>query len=250
MKGKVALVTGASSGIGRAIALAFAAKGAKVMVADINEEGGHETVKMITDGGGTAAFFKADVSKEDQVKAMIDETVKVCGGLDFAANNAGIEGAPKGIHDTSEEEWLMTINVNLSGVFYCMKHEVIYMVEHGGGAIVNTSSVAGLRGGENLAPYVASKHGVTGLTRCGALEYAKQGIRVNSVHPGAIRTPMVARLEFDMPEMFAGLADMHPVGRVGEPEEIADAVVWLCSDEASFVTGHTMTIDGGMIAGF
>lgn len=248
--GKVALVTGASSGIGRAIALAFAERGAKVMVADLNEEGGQETIKLIEDAGGTASFVKVDVSKEDEVKKMVDKTVKSLGGLDFAANNAGIEGAPASIHETSEEDWLRTIAVNLSGVFFCLKHEISYMLEHGGGAIVNTSSIAGLGGSENLAPYTASKHGVTGLTRCAALECAKQGIRVNSVHPGAIRTPMIARIEEEMPEMFAGIEDMHPVGRIGEPNEIGEAVAWLCSDEASFITGHTMVIDGGTMAGF
>lgn len=249
MKNKVALVTGASSGIGRAIAIAFAAKGAKVMVADLNEEGGHETVMMIKDAGGEAAFVKANVSKEADVKAMVDETVKTLGGLDYAANNAGIEGAPTGLHLTTAKDWQMTIDVNLTGVFFCLKHEIAYMLENNGGAIVNTSSIAGLRGMADLAPYIASKHGVTGLTRAAALEYAKQGIRVNSVHPGAIKTPMVARLEDEMPEMFAGIAAMHPVGRIGEPNEIGETVVWLCSDEASFVTGHQMAVDGGFMAG-
>jgi NAD(P)-dependent dehydrogenase (short-subunit alcohol dehydrogenase family) len=245
----VALVTGASSGIGRAIALAFGAKGAKVMVADLNEEGGHETVMMIKDAGGEAAFVKADVSKEDDVKEMVNETVKTLGGLDYAANNAGIEGAPTKMHETSVDDWHMTIGVNLTGVFLCLKYEIGYTLEHGGGAIVNTSSIAGLRGMADLSPYIASKHGVTGLTRAAALEYATQGIRVNSVHPGAINTPMIARLEDEMPEMFAGISAMHPIGRVGEPKEIGDAVVWLCSDEASFVTGHQMAIDGGFMAG-
>jgi NAD(P)-dependent dehydrogenase (short-subunit alcohol dehydrogenase family) len=248
MKDKVALVTGASSGIGRAIAKAFAAKGAKVMVADVNEEGGLETVKMIKDAGGVAAFVKADVSKDDQVKAMVDETVKVLGGLDYAANNAGIEGAPTPTHLTSEENWQMTIAVNLTGVFHCLKHETAYMLEHGGGAIVNTSSIAGLAGVANMCAYVASKHGVTGLTRTAALEYSRQGIRVNSVHPGAIRTPMIARIEYEMPEMFAGMNEMHPIGRIGEPEEVANAVVFLCSDKASFITGHTLAVDGGLMA--
>ncbi|MCK5793105.1 MAG: SDR family oxidoreductase [Anaerolineales bacterium] len=249
MKEKVALVTGASSGIGRAIALAFATKGAKVMVADLNEEGGHETVMMIKDAGGEAAFVKADVSKEADVKAMVDETVKTLGGLDYAANNAGIESAPTVLHLTTAKDWQMIIDVNLTGVFFCLKHEIAYMLENNGGAIVNTSSVAGLRGLANMSPYVASKHGVTGLTRAAALEYAKQGIRVNSIHPGGIKTPLVARLEAEMPEMFAGMVAGHPIGRMGEPNEIGEAVVWLCSDEASFVTGHQMAVDGGFMAG-
>ncbi len=249
MKDKVALVTGASSGIGRAIALSFVGKGASVMVADVDENGGMETVKMIEGAGGKGAFFKADVSKEEDVDAMIAETVKSFGGLNFAANNAGIEGAPAPITDTLTKDWNLTIAINLTGVFLCLRAEINYMKDNGGGAIVNTSSIAGLKGYENLAPYVASKHGVTGLTRAAALETAKQGIRINSVHPGAIKTPMIARIEEEMPEMFEGIAEMHPIGRIGEPKEVGDAVVWLCSDEASFVTGHQMAIDGGVVAG-
>jgi len=248
MKGKVALVTGAGSGIGRAIAQAFANKGAKVMVADIVEQGGMETVKLIQDAGGEAAFVKVDVSKEEQVKAMVDKTVETLGGLNYAANNAGIDGPPAPIHGLSLEDWQKVIDVNLTGVFLGIKYEAMYMLEHGGGAIVNTSSFAGLRGVDYMGAYVASKHGVTGLTRTAALEYSKLGIRVNSVHPGGIRTPMIEQFIKMRPEMGEQMNTNHPIGRIGEPREIADSVVWLCSDEASFVTGLAMAVDGGMSA--
>lgn len=248
MEGKVALVTGGSSGIGRATALAFANKGAKVVVADVNVAGGEQTVQMIKDARGEAVFIKADVSKADEVEALINQTVDAFGGLDYGINNAGIEGAPAPLHETDFANWDMTIAVNLTGVFNCLRQEICHMIANGGGAIVNTSSIAGLVGAAGLSPYVASKHGVTGLTRAAALEYSAQGIRVNSVHPGAIRTEMIDRIIEEMPEMAEGMAALHPIGRIGEPEEVADAIVWLCSDEASFVTGHTMVIDGALTA--
>lgn len=248
MKDKVALVTGGSSGIGRATAQAFANKGVKVAVADINADGGQETIKLIKDIGGEAAFFKVDVSKEDEVKTLIDKVVDTFGSLNFGFNNAGIEGEQFPLHETDSSNWDKTIAVNLSGIFYCLKYEIAYMLNNGGGAIVNNSSVVGLVGFSKLSPYVASKHGVTGLTRCAALEYSAQGIRVNSVHPGAIRTPMVARLIEEDPEFGRAINSIHPIGRLGESHEVANTVVWLCSDEASFVTGHTMTVDGGIVA--
>lgn len=248
MKGKSALVTGAGSGIGRAIAQAFANKGTKVMVADIVEEGSKKTVKLIQDADGEADFVLVDVSIEDQVKAMVEKTVKTFGGLDYAVNNAGIDGPAAPSHSVAMEDWQKVIDINLTGVFLGIKYQVLYMLEHGGGAIVNISSAAGLVGVDNMSAYVASKHGVTGLTRTAALEYSKQGIRVNSVHPGGIRTPMIEQFIKMRPEMGEQMNIAHPIGRMGEPREIADAVVWLCSDEASFVTGLAMAVDGGMTA--
>lgn len=247
MKGKVALVTGGASGIGRSTALAFAKKGAKVAVVDLDEGGGEETVKLVKEIGGESRFYKVDVSSESEVKALVDNVVKEFGGLDYAFNNAGIEGNQNPLHETESSDWNKTIGINLSGVFYCMKYEIAHMLKSGG-AIVNTSSVAGLVGFSRLAPYVASKHGVAGLTKAAAIEYSSQGIRVNSVHPGAIRTPMITRAIEKNPELEKIIGTMHPIGRIGEPEEVANAVVWLCSDEAGFVTGHTMAIDGGMLA--
>ena len=248
MEGKVALVTGGSSGIGQATALAFARNGAKVAVADVDVAGGTATVAMIKEAGGEAAFIQADVSNEEDVKAMVAATVSSFGRLDYAVNNAGIEGVQAAIHETTVDSWEKTISINLSGVFYCLKHEIAHMLTQGGGAIVNTSSIAGLKGFAGLSPYVASKHGVTGLTKAAAVEYAAQGIRVNSVHPGAIRTPMVARYVEEAPEVGAQMDAMHPIGRIGEPAEVGDAIVWLCSDKSSFVTGHTLAIDGGIMA--
>lgn len=247
-EGKVALVTGGGMGIGRATALAFAKEGAKVVIGDILVDAGQETVSMIEEAGGTATFIKADVSKADDVKAMVDKTIETHGRLDFAHNNAGIEGDHGSLVDCTEENWNRTIDINLKGVWLCMKYEIPHMLENGGGAIVNTASVAGLVAGEGLPAYFASKHGVVGLTRAAALENAKAGIRVNAVCPGAIRTPMIARIIEAQPEMGEAMASMHPVGRIGEPEEIAAVVVWLCSDAASFVTGHPMAIDGGLVA--
>lgn len=246
--GKVALVTGAGSGIGRASAMAFAQEGAKVIVADIVVEGGEETVQLIKEAGGEATFVKADVSQAAEVEALVDKTVETYGRLDYAHNNAGIEGAMASIVDCTEETWDSTININLKGVWLCMKYEIPQMLKQGGGAIVNTASVAGLVGSAGLPAYVASKHGVAGLTKTASLEYAKEGIRVNAVCPGAIRTPMIERILEENPEMGDMLNSMHPIGRMGEPAEVAKAVVWLCSDAASFVTGLPMPVDGGVVS--
>lgn len=248
MEGKIALVTGGASGIGRATALAFANKGVKVAVADIDIDGGQETTKIVKDAGGEAKFFEVDISKEDEVKTLIDNVVDSFGGLNFGFNNAGILGDSIPLHETDGNSWDRVISINLSSVFYCLKYEIAYMLNNGGGAIVNTSSIAGLVGYRNLSPYAASKHGITGLTRCAALEYSAQGIRVNCVHPGSIRTPMLARLIDADPELNEIIESLHPIGRIGEPHEVANTVVWLCSDEASFVTGHPMSVDGGMVA--
>lgn len=248
LDGKVALVTGAGSGIGRASAMAFAREGAKVVVSDVVVEGGEQTVRMIQEAGGEAVFVNADVSKAAEVEALVNSAVETYGRLDCAHNNAGIEGAMASTVDCTEETWERTININLKGVWLGMKHEIPRMIEGGGGAIVNTASVAGLVGFQGLPAYVASKHGVVGLTRTAALEYAQQGIRVNAVCPGVIRTPMVERILGGDPEAEAQFTALEPVGRMGKPEEIAEAVVWMCSDAASFVTGHAMAVDGGLVA--
>src|SRR5712691_8944070 len=248
LDGKVALVTGGASGIGRATALTFAREGAKLIVADMQEDGGQQTVHMITAQGGEAIFVKTDVSKAVAVQALISQAVATYGRLDCAHNNAGISGGRRALTaEYPEETWHQVIAVNLTGVWLCMKYEIPQMLHQGGGVIVNTASVAGLIGGRGLAAYVASKHGGVGLTKTAALEYATQGIRVNCVCPGVIQTPMTARGLSD-PERRARIVASEPMGRVGTPEEIAEAVVWLCSDAASFVTGHTMTVDGGYVA--
>jgi NAD(P)-dependent dehydrogenase (short-subunit alcohol dehydrogenase family) len=249
LDGKVALVTGGASGIGRATALTFAREGAKLVIADMNEDGGQQTVHMITENGGEATFVQVDVTSATQIEAMINKTVETYGRLDCAFNNAGISsgGQRAFTADYPEERWHQVIAINLTGVWLCLKYEIPQMLQQGGGAIVNTASVAGLVGLPYASAYVASKHGVVGLTRTAALEYAKQGIRVNCVCPGYIETPMTEQGRND-PERMAHMLASEPIGRIGKPEEIAETVVWLCSDAASFVTGHTMTVDGGMVA--
>lgn len=244
--GRVALVTGGGSGIGRATCLAFAKTGASVAVADISPAGGEETVEQIRQAGGEAEFFAVDVTDEAQVARMVKDVVERFGRLDVAYNNAGVEGQRVRLHETSTDHWRKVMSVNVDGVFFCMKYELPQMLEQGGGAIVNASSTFGLAGGAG-GPYPASKHAVVGLTKSVALDYAEDGIRVNSVHPGAIETPMIERLRSD-PVLGEALATMHPMGRMGRPEEIAAAVVWLCSEEASFITGHTLVVDGGNLA--
>jgi NAD(P)-dependent dehydrogenase (short-subunit alcohol dehydrogenase family) len=248
LDGKVALITGGASGIGRATALTCAREGAQLVIADMNEDGGQQTAHRITEQGGKAIFVRTDVSKAVEVQALISQAVATYGRLDCAHNNAGISGGGRALTaEYAEETWHQVIAVNLTGVWFCMKYEIPQMLQHGGGAIVNTASVAGLIGGRGLAAYVASKHGVVGLTKTAALEYAQQGIRVNCVCPGVIHTPMTERGLND-PERRARIIASEPMGRAGTPEEVAEAVVWLCSDAASFVTGHTMTIDGGYVA--
>ena len=248
LEGKVALVTGASSGIGRAAALAFSREGAKVVTADVDVEGGMETVRTIQDAGGEAVFVRSDVSKAAEVEALISKAVETYGRLDCAYNNAGIEGTMGPTADCTEENWDRVIGTNLKGMWLCMKYEIPEMLTRGSGAIVNVSSIAGLVGIQGRVAYAASKHGVAGLTKAAALEYAQAGIRINAVCPGIIRTPMLERPLAQRPELEATLIAQVPVGRIGTPEEIAEAVVWLCSDAASFVTGHTMMVDGGYVA--
>jgi len=250
LTGKVALVTGGASGIGRATALTFARECAKLVIADVNEDGGQQTVHMITENGGEATFVRVDVSNATEVEAMISKAVETYGRLDCSFNNAGTEGTTMvSTVDYKEADWNRVLSINLTGVWLCMKYEIIQMLKQGSGAIVNTASVAGLVGSRGAgSAYAASKHGVVGLTKTAALEYAKQGIRVNCVCPGVIRTPMMERMLTRHPELEQRYIDAEPSGRLGTPEEVAETVVWLCSDAASFVTGHTMTVDGGMVA--
>lgn len=243
---QVALVTGASSGIGRAAALAFAEEGARVVVCDVHSKEGEETARMIRELEGDAEFIAADVSKSNEVENLIHQTVKRHGRLDFAFNNAGIEGVMASTADCTEDNWDRTLSINLKGVWLCMKYELQHMLGRESGAIVNCSSIAGLVGFQQLPAYVASKHGMVGLTRTAALEYAKKGIRINAVCPGVIHTAMVDRLMQEHPAM--DLAAGEPIGRMGKPEEIASAVIWLCSDRASFVTGQALAVDGGWVA--
>ena len=245
-KGKVAIVTGGSFGIGRATAVAFAERGAKVVVADYVED--HETVKMITDKGREAIFIKCDVSKTEEVRMMVEETINTYGRLDYAYNNAGIEGMQGATTECTDENWERTIGVNLKGVWLCMKYEIPEMLKQKGGAIVNCASIAGLVGFPGLPAYVASKHGMVGLTKTAALEYAKENIRVNAVCPGVIKAAMIDRFTGKDKAAEKQFVDMEPIGRMGEPEEVAEAVIWLCSDGASFVTGDAMAVDGGWIA--
>jgi NAD(P)-dependent dehydrogenase (short-subunit alcohol dehydrogenase family) len=247
--GKVALVTGGASGIGRACARLFAKEGASVVVSDVALEGGQETVRLIEEDGGQASFVEADVSKAAEVEALVGRALEAYSRLDYAFNNAGIEGRmATNTADYPEEDWDRVIAVNLKGVWLCMKHEITQMLRQGGGSIVNNSSVEGLVGLPGTSAYAASKHGVVGLTKTAALEYAQSGIRVNAVCPGLIRTPMVERYSRGDAEIEAQFASVEPVGRMGSAEEVAEAVVWLCSEAASFVTGHAMAVDGGYVA--
>ena len=247
--GKVAFVTGAASGIGRAAALAFAREGASVVVADVSEQDNQETARMIEAAGGQALAIRCDVTRAEDVKAALDTTIETFGRLDAAFNNAGVEQAKKATADLTEEEWDRIVAIDLRGVFLCLKYEIPLMLTQGGGAIVNTSSGAGVKGFKDQAAYVAAKHGVVGLTKSAALDYASANIRINVVCPGIIDTPMMDRFGGGTPEgkerQLAGAAAAEPIGRAGKPEEIAAAVLWLCSDAASFVTGAAMVVDGG-----
>ena len=246
--GKVALVTGGGRGIGRASALAFAREGAKVAVADVLAEEAGETVKMIYEIKGEAIFIKTDVSLSADVKHLVDQVIATYGRLDCAHNNAGVLGTSCRMTEYEEAVWDRVMNVNLKGVWLCMKYEIPQMVKYGGGAIVNTASTFGLVGSPNRTAYVASKHGIVGLTRAAALEFAKDHIRVNAVCPGVIRTPIIDQAIADDPQREKWLLERHPIGRMGTPADIAEAVVWLCSDASSFVTGLAMTVDGGYTA--
>lgn len=247
LDGKVAIITGASSGIGRATALVFARHGAKLALGDVTTDDGYETERLVKELGAEAFFLTTDVTSSEQMAELVRATVETYGTLDCAFNNAGIEGDMAPTADITDANWHRVLDINLRGVWLGMRHEIPEMLA-GGGAIVNTASVAGLVGFANLAPYVASKHGVVGLTRAAALEYGTQGIRVNAVCPGVIRTPMVSRVIEEDPSLEEQFAAMEPIGRLGEPEEIGEAVAWLCSDRASFVTGQALAVDGGLTA--
>ena len=243
--GKVALVTGAAGGIGRATARAFASAGAAVAVADIDLAGAQETAELIAAGGGRSLALRTDVADSAAVEEMVSRTVETFGGLDFAHNNAGIVGAGAPVSEMPDEVWERGIAVMLSGVFYGMKHEIPAIAARGGGAIVNTSSGAGLIGFPEMANYVAAKHGVIGLTKTAALECVGQNIRINAICPGTARSRMVDEWMQGDPAAEKQVADLHPIGRIAAPEEIAAAVLWLCSDAASFVLGIAMPVDGG-----
>ena len=248
-EGKVALVTGGGSGIGRATALAFAREGAQVVIGNRNVERGEETVSMIREAGGTASFRRTDVVVAAEVEMLVEHAVKTCGRLDVAFNNAGIEGEVKPtLIDHTEANFDAVMGVNVKGVWLSMKYETPRMLKTGGGAIVNCSSVAGVIGFPGIGVYSASKHAVIGLTKAAALEFSAQGIRVNAVNPAVIDTEMVDRLADGMNVKKDDLTTFHPIGRLGRVEEVAEAVLWLCSDKASFVTGHSMMVDGGFTA--
>jgi NAD(P)-dependent dehydrogenase (short-subunit alcohol dehydrogenase family) len=247
LEGKVALVTGAAQGLGRASASVFAREGARVVVVDINRDGGQETVGLIKNAGGDATFVEADVSKSPKVQAMVQAAVDAYGGLDCAHNNAAVSLPPHPLAEVPEEDWIRGIAVDLTSVFLGMKYEVPAMLERGGGAIVNTASAGGAVAVPGGATYIAAKYGIIGLTKVAALDYGARGIRVNAISPGAMWTPMMRARAATEPGHLDHLTAMHPIGRLAEPEEVAEAAVWLCTDAASFVLGHTLSVDGGYV---
>ncbi|MFP8489093.1 SDR family NAD(P)-dependent oxidoreductase [Gracilimonas sp. Q87] len=245
LQDKVAIVTGGAKGIGESTALLFAKEGAKVVVSDIDEENGKNVVEAIKENGGEAIFLKSDASKAEDHEELVKKTVGTYGKLDIAINNAGIGGPLSKTAEYPIDGWNNVINLNLNGVFYGTRYQIAEMLKNGGGSIVNIASILGQVGTANSPAYVAAKHGVVGLTKTAAIEYAKEGIRVNSVGPGYIKTPLLNALDDDTLEMLKG---MHPIGRLGKPEEVAEIILWLASDKASFVTGNYYAVDGGYLS--
>lgn len=244
---KVAIVTGGASGIGSKTAQLFSRNGAKVVVSDVSVKEGEKVSSLIQKDGGEALFVKADVSKPEECQALVEQTVNHFGRLDYACNAAGISGEQNLVADHSIDGWHKVIEINLSGVFYCMKYEIPAMIQSGGGSIVNIASILGLVAFAGAPAYVASKHGVVGLSATAAVEYAKENIRVNNVGPGFIKTPMTSDFREDK-ELLDQIVSLHPMGRLGEPDEVAELIIWLCSDKASFVTGAYYAVDGGYLA--
>ncbi len=245
LEGKVALITGGGSGIGRAAAVLFSNEGATVIVANRKAENGHETVRMIKEAGGEATYIQTDVSKKKDIETLLSAIVQKYGRLDCAFNNGGIDGKPAPIVDCEEEDWDEIININMKGTFLLMKYEIRQMLKQGHGSIVNMSSICGVVARPNRCAYTASRHGIVGLTKTAALEYSSRGIRINAVSPGSIRTDIFYRSTKGNPEKEKMYAQVHPIGRIGEPEEVAHAALWLCSDASSFVAGHSLFVDGG-----
>jgi NAD(P)-dependent dehydrogenase (short-subunit alcohol dehydrogenase family) len=243
LNGKVGLVTGGGTGIGRATALAMARAGASLVIGNRNAKLGEDVVRAIEKEGGRAIFQTTDVSRPDSVEALVSRAVSEFGRLDLAFNNAGMDGEQVPLHEQDIDKVTMLFDVNIKGVFYCMKYEIVQMLKNGGGAIVNTSSIFGLNGYPGWSLYSATKHAVTGMTKAAALDYAKRGIRINAVGPGPVETPLLAKGTGGDPHSYAAFV---PMGRIGQPEDIADPVVWLLSDEARYVTGHTLPVDGGV----
>lgn len=247
-KGKVAMVTGAASGIGRETALKFAQNGAQVALSDLDEDHGLQTNQLIEEAGGSSFFMKCDVSQASEVGAFVDQTISKCGRLDYVCNDAGVEGVLGPITDCTNENWEKVINTNLKGVWLCMKRQIPELLLVGGGAIVNVSSIAGLIGFPGLPAYVASKHGVVGLTKTASLEFAEKNIRVNAVCPGPIMTPMLERLMDTVPGFKEKILAGVPEHRIGQPADVANTVLYLCSEQAAYITGQTLAIDGGWVA--